>query len=685
MTEVPLSELERSLRSAGEDERYRAVVTAARLGWCETRAIAGVALGDAAWRVRKAAVAAVAQWAPDDEAWHLISAGLADADNAGRRNAALELIERLGDRLLPRVIVLTEDASPHLRKFAIDALLARPSASAIPALLRCADDDDANVRGAAVEALSRVADARATAALLRVIDSRSARDPLERLAALRGLDALGAVVERAALEPLLPDPLLRNAVLQLLARCSGPGVVDLLLAAIDPAVPSATAAAVTGLCEIGGRDPALRSRIGHQLRQQLARVRPALRAVYRSEAAGMAAKVATLAGWLGDAALCADLFVERRARWIETELRATLAGCGAAGARAVIERLSEMDPDDQRCALEAVTEFGAPPDAAPVARLLRSAGGRVAVAAARCLARAADVDTAATLISRLADPDVEIAAASQQALRALVERAPDRLRSGLRQLFEADPATAAGVRALEIWPALARPEDAPLLHRLATHSSATVRALALRGLGAITSVGAERAQHLRIALTDEAVEVRQAAVEALTCADLPAVVEILKRALADPATAVRTAALERLAAIAPDQAGALLALAVAADPIEARAAVLAGRHLAVGARRELWQRAVVSPQVEVLLALAEVLPDLEADEIQLLFEALLSAAPFEVRHAAISRSEAIVRRWPALRPLLRSRLTRMLADEQDGFVREAALAALTTLAADGAP
>ena len=51
--------------------------------------------------------------------------------------------------------------------------------------------------------------------LVRVIDNRSVRDPLERLAALRGLDALGAVVDRAALEPLLPDPLLRDIEINL--------------------------------------------------------------------------------------------------------------------------------------------------------------------------------------------------------------------------------------------------------------------------------------------------------------------------------------------------------------------------------------------------------------------------------------------------------------------------------------
>jgi len=684
MTEVPLSELEQALRSIAEDERYRAVVTAARLGWRETRAIAGAALGDTAWRVRKAAVAAVAQWGPDDEAWQLIYAGLADADNAGRRNAALELIERLGDRLLPRVIALTEDASPHLRKFAVDALLARPSSSAVPALLRRVDDSDANVRGAAVEALSRVADERAVAALLRVIDFSGARDPLERLAALRGLEALGAAVERRSLEPLLPDPLLRNAALRLLARCPGPSVIGLLVDAIEPAVPSATAAAVSGLCEIGTRDPQVRMQIGEQLRRRLQWARPALRAVYGSEAAGMAQAVATLTGWLGDAALCADLFVDRRARWIEAELRGALAGSGAAAARAVIDRLPEMEPDDQRFALEAVADLVSAADAAPVARLLESAIGRVAVAAAHCLARAADVDTATVLIGRLADPDAEIALASQQALQALVPHAADRLRAGLLPLFDPQPATPVGLRALTIWPALARIEDAPLLRRLATHASATARALALRALAAIELPATERAQHVRIALTDEAAEVRLAAIEALVRRDLPDAVEMLQRALADPSPLVRAAVLERLATIAPDRAGALLAIAVTADPVEARAAVLAGRQLSVEARRNLWQRAVSSPQVEVLLALAEVLPDLEPDEIPALLDALLDVATFEVRHATVSRCGSISRRWPGLRPLLRSRLNQVLEAEPDGFVHEAALAALAALTADGA-
>ncbi|MBN2362320.1 MAG: HEAT repeat domain-containing protein, partial [Deltaproteobacteria bacterium] len=690
MNETALADLARAASSSEEDERYRAVVAAARLGWRETLEIAGPALGDDAWRVRKAAVAAVAQWAPDDEAWRLVRTGLGDGDNAGRRIAALELIERLGERLMPRVIELTEDPLPQLRKLALDAVLARPTADAVPALLRRLEDSDANVRGVAVEALSRIRDQRALAALVHVIGDRPARDPLERLAALRGLDALGAVVERAVLEPLLADPLLRNAALRLLARCPGLDVVILLCGAIDRTMPSTTAAAVIGLWEIGERDAAARRLIGERLRQRLAHVQPALLDAYVSNAEGMAQAVATLAAWIGAPALCGELFVGRRGRWLDPELRDALERCGIAGAAAVAERLRDMDLDDQQVALDAIAEVASQTTSAPVARLLKTAGGRVAVAAARCLGRCGGSVAIGAWIGRLADSDGEIAAACQQALQGLAtapgqdsarENWAATLRAGLQPLLAEEPISAAGQRALAVWPAVASRVDEPVLRRLLLHKDASVRALAIRALGAIDLPASDLAQQLRIALADEAAEVRLAAIESLARAEIPDAFEVVQRALGDSAPAVRAAVLERLALLAPERARTQLALAIVADPTEAQAAVLGCRHLAIEARGDLLQRAAASPHAEVLLAVARLLPDLEPAEILPLFDALLRAIPFEVRHAATSSYSTVCQRWPELRPQLQARLAALLEDERDGFVREAALAAL---AADGA-
>ena len=106
------------------------------------------AMGDDSWRVRKEAVARLSVWHDHPGAARVLTSALAEPDNVGRRNAAIEALVALGyDSVAPLTDALT--ARPEHRKVLVDTLglIGDPAAGA--ALVPLLDDSDPNVRVAA--------------------------------------------------------------------------------------------------------------------------------------------------------------------------------------------------------------------------------------------------------------------------------------------------------------------------------------------------------------------------------------------------------------------------------------------------------------------------------------------------------------------------------------------------------
>src|SRR5215470_728378 len=127
----------RDLASADEEARRLAVERMALLAVDEVVPRLVECLGDASWRVRKAAVERLAAWPDADAVATALCRALADGDNPGRRNAAVDALVRRGGAALPRLIETTRDADPDVRKFAVDALAGIGDARAIDALIAC--------------------------------------------------------------------------------------------------------------------------------------------------------------------------------------------------------------------------------------------------------------------------------------------------------------------------------------------------------------------------------------------------------------------------------------------------------------------------------------------------------------------------------------------------------------------
>lgn len=229
-------------------------------------------LGDASWRVRKAAVTALANCTDTLMLWSVIRKSLESSDNAGLRSAAAELLQRHRQGLESQIIQLAESGSASLRKLALDALGQQaPDQSIVPMLLQRLGDSDANVRAAAVEALGRSSDSRAKNALREIVGEPLKHDALVQVAALRGLTESGAILSLDELQGLMQRPLLRDNAVALLGRSPEPESIELLVELITTGKPATLREALVALNQRWNDYPSERKTIAKWLGQMTLR------------------------------------------------------------------------------------------------------------------------------------------------------------------------------------------------------------------------------------------------------------------------------------------------------------------------------------------------------------------------------------------------------------------------------
>lgn len=178
------------------------------------------ALSDEDWRVRKEAASAAPYIERRAEVIAILVSALADRDDIGLRNAAVEALAAIGaDATLATVESLARlDADG--RKLAVEVLAKISDAQAVRALIRALADDDVNVRATAAEALAGAAaageESRSLAVDALTLTLKSSELQL-RISALDSLTKLGAQLPWRVYEPLANDPLLRRHVIAAVA------------------------------------------------------------------------------------------------------------------------------------------------------------------------------------------------------------------------------------------------------------------------------------------------------------------------------------------------------------------------------------------------------------------------------------------------------------------------------------
>jgi HEAT repeat protein len=649
-------------------------------------------LGDPSWRVRKAAVERLTAQEDAASAARALVGALADGENPGRRNAALEALTRFRGAAVPVLLEASYDADVDVRKQVVDALGAIGESAAADRLIQLLDDPDPNVRAAAAEALGALGAHGVETLLLDGVERDA--EPLVRLAALRSLAKLRSSVPVARLEAALADPLLRPAAFAVLGASDDPAAWPTLVKGLSASARSSREAAMEAIVGVASQAaPGDERRLIEQLRESTRDASFLPDALERLRSAPLTTRLVLVQflGLLGRPE-CVVPLLEASADEALAELATNALAAEGSVAEAALEgdwsRLDEA-LRQRACVLLARTAGAA--GEALLRRGLAASDPHLRGAAARSLAERRSAAALPALVAGLAlataaeavelAGEADEAAALEAAIASLVEGCPTPLGDRAVALLETHY------------------EGAPQGFRLAT-----ARLLGRFG-------GAHHVERVELLLSDPSAAVRRAAVEALARI-APGRVEALRCALADEAPLVRAGAAAALAA--SGDPAAVADLAALTDDGDPRVAAAALRALAVWASaadsEPARERALLLLSVGLAHGGVAALAALDAlatlggpDAVALAFGALPSPDP-EVVEAAVAcvgrhgsredlgrllaglehphwsvrartvqvmQERRFVRAMPAI--------LRRLEDERDEFVREAALAALRTL------
>ncbi len=695
--------IQRDLDSPDDEVRRLAVERVAALVREEALPALLARLGDDAWRVRKAVVERLVG-AP--ETWDVPRAlvdALADEDNPGRRNAAVEALVGCGPRAVPDLLHAAQRPDADVRKLAADALAGIGDPRATSCLVRLLRDDDPNVRAAAADALGAVAGPGAVEALLTAA-VRVGEETLVRLAALRALGRLETPLRAAQLEGALDEPLLRPAAFAALGRTEDAQAQAILLKGLQSSSRSAREAAMETLLRLlGAVDAAEAERLLEALRtaarESTLLLRDACQRVVQADL-GTRLVLVQFLGLLGGEAVVHPLLLAARDEALTEVAFGALAELGAESERAVAREFATLDRETRILACELLGRTRGVSGRELLLEALDAPDAELRGAAARALGRRSDRTAIPALLGRLevaarqtgieSEEERQLLAgavvATTNALqdvdagvrREVVERVSARLAQAEGAVRDALARVLAGVSGAG---------DADLVIPLLGDASEAVRRAGVEAL--VRMRDGRLAEPLRLALADESPLVRSVAAGGLAGRLEAGALDDLERLLADedvcvriaathaigetlraandatsePASEVGTRALGLLAGVLRDGGAVALTAAEGLQASGAAEACTAVRGLLDHADPELVQAAVRCLGVlENAAQLDEIIP-------------LVGHGAWAVRAEVLQvlGERGVVRAVPSM--------LRRLEIEQDAFVREVILHTLARLEA----
>ena len=697
----PVSRVRAQLADGEPEVRRRATQEIPALPAPESYELLVAALGDEDWRVRKEAAAIAPKIEPRTAVVFAVARALAERDNIGLRNAAVEALIQIGPDAVPGAIDALGRLDADGRKLAIEVLAGAPTLAGMKTMVRALSDADANVVVAGAEALGRAGlageEAREVAAAA-LSDLLLREEAAIRVAALASLRALEATVPWARLEPLLTEPLLRRSALAAAAGSTTPRALLALAGAVaDPHASLARDALVAlgrsfeeAWDDAETLDVAVKTL--RAAKAAHARVRALAGEQEDAEARGAAILALGLIRDPDDVALIADALGDDA---IADRAEAALQLFGQDALEPLIAAGKTAAPSLRGATISMLPALGVPAaePLAAVREAVEDASPEVVVPALKSLAivgTAQDLRATARLVR---SADARVTAAAQGALLAIASRENAAARAMLGTLDAEDDALASAI----VLEALARARavaagDVETLERALTHREAGVRRAAIDALAAIGGSVETPQQKTASGSPAPPVSIKpKGNVEAAWAHDAARAVSV---ALADEEAVVALAAIralgrlgrsEQLASLAattrdPMRLATVLKALRDADPERALAAarpllrspepsIAAGAIAALSGRVEALLGATDHPDHEVVkLALGEIAKTGDERALAALAAALDHASESVRKHAA----ELLGQTGSEGESLLRMRLDR----ERSADVRRAIMEAL---------
>ncbi len=651
--------LTEQLQSPDEETRRIAVVGLAGYPLAKVRNALFAAMGDASWRVRKEAVAAVLAGQVTTEVMEALVGMLGAQENAGLRNSAVETLEKLGALAVPTLCLHAGDDDHDVRKFVIDILGSIGAADAVPLLIKALNDADPNVCAAAAENLGKIGDSRAVPFLVQAL---AITDIWLRYTILEALGRIGKPVPIDVIRPLAGENLLKKAVFDCIGEIGDLDAVPMLVEGLKEKVRNARDAAVQAVIKLRERlsaDLAARrvdARLGELAGTPFV---DGLHASMETSDRSLKDALVRILGLIGDERSTALLLHVCRDERLRRQCMLAFENMGKAGALSLVRAFPDA-ADEERCFIAYVCGELKYDGCASLLRkglldenpMLR----RVCAVAVGKIGITALLDD---LVRLLDDSEADVREGGIDALSRLAERDGEsvlRIAADLACAHTSEKRRSAAV----LYSAL---NDAEKLSLLVKDEDAVVRKTAVNSLAELKSPAA--VSHLVMALADEDADVRIAAARALGEVGGGDVLDPLLLALNDEAPWVKCAVLASLAKLKNDRAvPAIMEIVehgaglVVISALEALAEI--GGEKVPG----LVKKGLDNADEEVVKAAIEILSRNGEDWLDEYGRKLLSHPHWDVRRSFIVAM--VAHRGEETLPLLRS----LLITESDVLVKE---------------
>lgn len=495
--------------------------------------------GDVSWRVRKEATDLFLRLPVKQELVGEIIELLHAEENAGLRNAAVDILVRMGRDAVPMLLDQARCPDHDVRKFIVDILGEIADPRAIPKLLEALDDEDGNVRAAAAENLGKL---RSAEAVPRLLAAMRHPDVLLRFTILDALGKIGVPVSLSRLLPFRDEKLLRKALIDCLGLVGDATAVSELLSGLTDPMRNVRDASLLGLVALAERYP-------EAVRQVLAsqNVSATVEAVlgYLDEGQPAVARRAAVhvLGWLASPRGLLPLLRILADESLQRDALPALINIAAHHPQPAIEVWTQAQVLQQAYLAYVYGEAGCTGALPLLHAALNSEDLRLTQMAAHALGRLGGVAELAPLAECLRHANADVRDAAARSMGMLGRGFPAEMLAVLEPLLsDADPARRSAAIGV-----LGRLDDATVAQRLAMalkDPAAEVRRVALRALS--ETAADDHLLTIQLALTDEDLEVRRAAAEILGTSRNPEAVHGLRLALRDEDLWVRAAAVRGL-------------------------------------------------------------------------------------------------------------------------------------------
>jgi HEAT repeat protein len=617
------------------------------------------AFGDESWRVRKESIELYLKLPISRELIGEIIELLHAEENAGLRNAAVEILTRMGRDAVPMLLAQARCPDHDVRKFIVDILGDIADPEAMPVLIAGLDDEDSNVRAAAAENLGKLKNAEAVPNLLKAMHHQ---DLFLQFTILEALSRIASPVSLKDLLPYKDEKLLRKALIDCLGKAGDDSAVAELVVSLTDSMRNVRESAILALVAIHNRYP---DAVVQQLSQFEKEPVSVVVSGYLDDEYNEPLKRATvrILGWLGGADSVEPLLRMLDYESLQQEALAALVDIGRGNCQTLLATWGKVEGSQRAYLAYVMGEAGCFEGLSVLQDGLFSNDKQIVRMSAYALGKIGAVQMLPNLVNCLRSESPEVQQAASEALVTLGKSFPEESFTALAPLLTDNDPTQRMFAVM----VLRELDNSAVLDtlRLAFKDSAVeVRRAAVKvfeRFDVSDHIGA-----LLLSLTDEDAEVRRTIIEILGNCNNEDAMDGLQLALQDEDAWVRASAVRGLGRVAGLRSCALVESALK-DPV-GLVSIAALETLSVLAGAGAVNHIVTAldhGDEEVVTAAVNLLTHLGSEDwINDHAEKLINH-PFWVVRAQIARSSVAVLGQKA-RPLLETRL----AIETEEVVRQ---------------